>query len=190
MIYETIVVTVSKEGKVNFAPFGIKKNKKFIYISPYIPSKTLNNLDQTKCASINYLDDSSFFVKCIIGNKKFTKKKCLKIKCFFLKDALSHDEIVVESVKKNKIRPVFKCRIVSQQNHRRFQGFNRANGAIIEACILASRVRIMEKEILIKNLNNLSESVLKTAGVSEKKSWDLIRNYIFDATKEKQNNRN
>ena len=85
---------------------------------------------------------------------------------------------------------MFKCRIVSQQNHRRFQGFNRANGAIIEACIIASRVRIMEKEILIKNLNNLSESVLKTAGVSEKKSWDLIRNYIFDATKEKQNNRN
>ena len=48
----------------------------------------------------------------------------------------------------------------------------------------------MEKKIILKNLNNLSESVLKTAGVSEKKSWDLIRNYIFDATKEKQNNRN
>ena len=65
-----------------------------------------------------------------------------------------------------------------------------ANGAIIEACILASRVRIMEKKIILKNLNNLSESVLKTAGVSEKKSWDLIRNYIFDATKQKQNSRN
>ena len=71
MIYETIVGTLSKEGRVNFAPFGIKKNKKFIYISPYIPSKTLNNLDQTKCASINYLDDSSFFVKCIILNRCF-----------------------------------------------------------------------------------------------------------------------
>ena len=164
----------------------LKKQEIYIHFTLYT-FKTLNNLDQTECASINYLNDSSFFVRCIIG--KNLQKKCLKIKCFFLKNALSHDEIVVESVKKNNIRPVFKCRIISQQNHTRFQGFNRANGAIIEACILASRVRIMEKKIILKNLNNLSESVLKTAGVSEK-SWDLIRNYIFDATKQKQNSRN
>ena len=44
MIIETIISTINDKGEVNFAPFGIKKNEKFIYISPYIPSKTLNNL--------------------------------------------------------------------------------------------------------------------------------------------------
>ena len=123
MIYETIVGTVSKRGRVNFAPFGIKKNKN-LYTFPYIPSKTLNNLDQTECASINYLNDSSFFVRCIIGNKNL-QKKMFKNKMFFFKNALSHDEIVVESVKKirydqylnvelfhNKITKDFKVSIV------------------------------------------------------------------------------
>lgn len=104
------------------------------------------------------------------------------IKGFFIKNTLSHDEVVVESVRKDKIRPTFKCKVVKQFNHKRFEGFNRANGALIEACILASRVKILEKKIILKNLDNLSESVLKTAGVSEKKNWNLIRSFILNAT--------
>ena len=49
MIIETIVSTIDNDEKVNFSPFGIKKNKNQIYISPYIPSKTLLNLELTKC---------------------------------------------------------------------------------------------------------------------------------------------
>ena len=75
MIIETIVSTMDNDEKVNFSPFGIKKNKNQIYISPYIPSKTLSNLESTKCAVVNYTDNTSFFVDCIIGNKKFKKKK-------------------------------------------------------------------------------------------------------------------
>ena len=183
MIFETIVSTINNKGEVNFAPFGIKKRKNLIFISPYIPSKTLDNLEQTKCAAINYLDDSSYFVNCIIGKKKFRKKKCSVIEGFFLENTLSHDEVVVESIKKDKIRPIFKCKVVKQLNHKRFEGFNRANGALIEACILASRVRILEKKFILKNLENLSESILKTAGVSEKKNWNLIKSFILDATK-------
>lgn len=74
MIFETIVSTINNKGQVNFAPFGIRKRKEFIFISPYIPSKTLENLKQTKCASINYLDDSSYFVKCIVGKKNLVEK--------------------------------------------------------------------------------------------------------------------
>ena len=60
MILETIISTVNKKGQVNFAPFGIRKDKNFLYISPYIPSQTLMNLEHTRCASINYIDDASF----------------------------------------------------------------------------------------------------------------------------------
>ena len=60
MILETIISTIDKSGNVNFAPFGIKKNKNFILISPYIPSKTLNNLTSTKSATVNYTNDAVF----------------------------------------------------------------------------------------------------------------------------------
>ena len=183
MIFETIIGTINKKGIVNFAPFGIKKEKNFVLISPYIPSKTLSNLGSTKYASINYIDDASYFVNCIIGQKIFRKKKCSKIKGYFLKDALSHDEVIVESIKAHEIRPTFKCRIINRVEHRRFEGFNRARSSLIEACILASRVKILEKKQILSELNNLKSSVEKTAGTKEKKSWDLIHNYILNTTK-------
>ena len=152
MIIESIVSTVSKRRSVNFAPFGIRKEKKEIIISPYIPSTTLNNLEETGNASVNYIDDAAFFVNCIIGKKKFEKIKCSKINCFFLKDALAHDEVVVESIKVNKVRPIFKCKIINKEEHKRFEGFNRARNSLIEACILASRVKILKKK---KNINGI-----------------------------------
>ena len=58
MIIETIVSTISKKNIVNFAPFGIKRTNKFIFISPYVPSVTLQNLLDNKFAAINYIDES------------------------------------------------------------------------------------------------------------------------------------
>ena len=78
MIIETIICTMNSQGIINFAPFGIKKNKNHIIISPYIPSTTLNNLKETGNASINYVDDATFFVNCILGKKNFEKKNVQK----------------------------------------------------------------------------------------------------------------
>ena len=75
MIFETIVSTLDKNKEINFAPFGIKKSKNTILISPFVPSKTLNNLKENKFAVVNYTDRSEFFVDCIIG-KLSLKEKC------------------------------------------------------------------------------------------------------------------
>jgi len=152
-------------------------------ISPYIPSTTLNNLKETGNASINYTDDASFFVKCILGKKNFEKKKCSKINSYFLKEALAHDEVIVESIKENKVRPIFKCKIINKEEHKRFEGFNRARNSLIEACILASRVKILKKKQILKELENLKISVEKTAGIKERKSWNLISRFILNETK-------
>ncbi len=180
MIIETIISTIDTKKKVNFAPFGIKKNKNFIFISPYIPSKTLENLKENKIATVNYTDKSSYFINCIIKKKRFKKRKCFKINGYFLKDALAHDEVVVESVKNDKVRPTFKCRIVNQCSHNRFEGFNRADASLIEACILASRVKILEKDFILNSLKNLYIPVEKTGGKLEKHNFDLIKNYILE----------
>jgi len=183
MIIETIICTKNSQGIVNFAPFGIKKKKNFILISPYIPSTTLNNLKETGNASINYTDDATFFVNCILGKKNFEKLKCSKINSYFLKDALAHDEVVVESIEENKVRPIFKCKIVYKEEHKRFEGYNRARNSLIEACILASRVKILKKKQILKELEGLKNSVEKTAGIKERKSWNLISKFILNETR-------
>ena len=185
MIIETIISTVNYKGEVNFAPFGIKKNKKFIFISPYIPSKTLDNLAITKSAVVNYTDKSSYFVDCIIGNKKFKKSKSFEVKGYYLTNALAHDEIKVLSIKEDKVRPVFKCKIIGEFLHSRFCGHNRANSAIIEACILATRVEMLDKKKIKNELNYLRISVEKTAGDNEVKSWNKIKSFIENKLKNK-----
>ena len=83
MILETIISTTNKKGQVNFAPFGIRKDKDFLFISPYIPSQTLFNLEETMQAAVNYVNDSSFCVNCILPKNNFKKDKFIKIKGFF-----------------------------------------------------------------------------------------------------------
>ena len=178
MIIETIISTIDKNGKVNFAPFGIKKEKKKIFISPYIPSKTLDNLKLTKCAVINYTNDSRFFVNCIVGEKNFEKKKCKMIKNFFLDKCQSYDEVLVEEIIDHEERPTFVCKVIYSANRERFDGHNRAKSSLIEACILASRVNLIENEKIINELDYLSISIDKTAGDEEKKSWAKIYKYI------------
>ena len=70
MIIETIISSLDNKGKLNIAPFGIKKTSNHIYLSPYRPSITLNNLISNKCAVVNYIDDALVFVNCIVGKKR------------------------------------------------------------------------------------------------------------------------
>ena len=178
MIIETIVSTMDNDEKVNFSPFGIKKNKNQIYISPYIPSKTLLNLESTKCAVVNYTDDTSFFVNCIIGNKKFKKKKCKNFPGFFLEYCFGYEQVKVKRIIKDKLRPTFVCEIDKSFQIKGYLGHNSAKASIIEACILASRVHLLDKKKILNELSYLSISVDKTAGTLEKKSWKKILKYI------------
>ncbi len=187
MILETIISTIDKSGNVNFAPFGIKKNKNFILISPYIPSKTLNNLTSTKSATVNYTNDAVFFVNSILGKKNFKKKKCKKIKGFFLDGCLAYDEVVVEEIKNDKIRPTFKCKIVESVSNKRFEGLNRAQFSLIEACILATRINFLDTKKLMEELSFLSKPVEKTGGQTEKKLWKKIEKFVSDGIKKKKN---
>jgi len=185
MIIETIVSTIDNDEKVNFSPFGIKKNKNKIYISPYIPSKTLLNLESTKCAVVNYTDNTSFFVDCIIGNKKFKKKKCKKFPGFFLEDCFGYEQVKVKKIIKDKLRPTFVCEIDKSFQIKSYEGHNRAKASIIEACILASRVHLLDKKKILNELSYLSISVNKTAGSLEEKSWKKILKYINKKIDEK-----
>ena len=178
MIIESIVSTVSKRRSVNFAPFGIMKEKKEIIISPYIPSITLQNLRSNKCAVVNYIEDASFYVNCILGKKKFKKEKAEKIDGFYLKERLSFDEVVVQKIIENEVRPKFICKVVKSVFKKRYEGHNPPKASLIEACILASRVGMLSTKKILNELEYLSIGVEKTAGPKEEKAWIEIKSYI------------
>tara|TARA_B100000886_G_C20308808_1_gene442942 strand:- start:75 stop:644 length:570 start_codon:yes stop_codon:yes gene_type:complete len=178
MIFESIITSIDSLGRTNVAPFGIKREHDFIFISPYIPSKTFDNLKLNKVGAVNYVDDSEIFVNCIIGKKEFSLKRCTKVACFYLEKALTVEEFLVDDFLSHKLRPTFKCKILKTNKVKAFMGHNRSRSAIIEACILASRIKILEEKKIFDELNYLSIAISKTSGKKELILWKELNKFI------------
>ena len=174
MIKESIIITTNRKGKPHVVPMGVKFIKKKIFISPFIPSQTFLNLKEYPYAVINYIDDVGVFVGCLFGTKKYKMKKTKKIKGFYLQEALTYIEIRAHKLKENKIRPEFECKILNETMLKPFQGFNRAQAAVIEAAILASRLGIISIKKINKEIGYLQNAINKTAGDKEKFAWNQL----------------
>ena len=176
MIRESIVITTDLNNKPHIAPMGVIFKKKKIFIAPFIPSKTFDNLKENPYAVINFTDNVNMFVDALFKKKKFKIKPTKKIKSFYLVDTLTYLEIKVEKFFKNKLRPRFQCKILNINTLNSFKGFNRAQLSVIEAAILVSRINIIPISKIRKEINYLQIAIDKTAGKNEKIAWKrLIR---------------
>ena len=174
MIRESIVITTDLKKKPHVVPMGITFNKKKLFILPFIPSKTYLNLKENPYPVINFTDDVNIFVDALLGKKNFKMQSTKKIKSFYLKNALSYIEVKVTKFIENKIRPKFECKILKETSIDSFKGFNRAQLSVIEAAILVSRIDILPKEKIKKEINYLQIAIDKTAGKNEKIAWKKL----------------
>ena len=178
MIRESIVITTDKKNNVHVAPMGIIFKKKYIIISPFVPSQTYSNLKEYPYAVINFTDDVKIFSDCILGKKKFKIKPTKKIKSFYLQETLSYFEVKVSKYYQDSIRPRFNCKIINETMRKPFKGFNRAKAAVIEGAILISRLKILPLKKIKKELQYLQIAVDKTAGSNEKIAWTKLMKKI------------
>ena len=99
---------------------------------------------------------------------------------------MSFDEVIVRSIIDDKIRPRFICKVVKSVFKKNMMVIIRAKSSIIEACILASRVRMLPPKKILDELEYLSIGVKKTAGIKEKKAWEKINSFISKILNEKK----
>jgi uncharacterized protein len=101
-----------------------------------------------------------------------------------LQGALAHAELAVAHVTEDEQRPRFHCRVVHQETHAPFAGFNRAQAAVVEAAILVSRLDLLPRPKIEQELAYLEIAVTKTAGEAELTAWnwlqEKVRNYYAD----------
>ena len=71
-------------------------------------------------------------------------------------------------------RPRFHCRVVQTVSHRPFQGFNRAQAAVIEAAILVSRLHMLPRQKVEQEMAYLEIAIAKTAGPAEQEAWNWL----------------
>lgn len=180
MIRECIVTTQSDVGVVHIAPLGIIQDGDGWVIAPFRPSTTLDNLRSTPFAVANFTDDVLVFAGCLTGNKDWPTYPAAHILGAVLDGALTHIELAVESVEEDELRPRFHCRIVHEANHAAFKGFNRAQAAVIETAILASRLKMLPREKVETELAYHQIAVEKTAGPREHEAWRILVEKIED----------
>jgi hypothetical protein len=180
MIRECIVTTLNTEGRPHIAPLGLIVEGKGWIIAPFRPSTTLENVRSAHFAVANFTDDVLVFAGCLTGNKDWPTRPASQVPGAVLEGVLAHAELAVDHVEEDDLRPRFHCRVMHEENHAPFKGFNRAQAAVIEAAILASRLHMLPREKIERELAYLQIAVEKTAGPREHEAWRLLIEKIED----------
>lgn len=181
MIFETIVITTDVAGKPHVTPFGIRYQGEHVIIAPFRPSATLDNVLVTKCAVINFTDDVRVFAGALTGHQTWKLNPAQSISGYVLDEALAHKELQLIEVEEDGVRPTLIFKTVHQVNHKAFQGYNRAQSAVIELAVLASRLHMLPMEKITAEMQYLQIAIDKTSGERELEAWgwlvEKIENY-------------
>ena len=178
MIFETIISTVDIENDPHITPFGVHFEDKNIIISPYKPSTTLNNILATKFAVLNMTDDVRVFAGALTGHTNWSLLPVNDCAGYRLADCLAHTVLQLITVRDDETRPQLVMQVICSENHQSFQGFNRAQAAVVELSILASRLGRMPKEKVMTERVYLQIAIDKTAGGRELEAWEWLMDKI------------
>ncbi len=187
MIRETIITTRGENGGDHIAPMGVHVHDSGeLVLAPFKPSATLANLLRERCAVINYTDDVRIFAGCLSGHGDWPLTPAARVGANRLSDALAHVEVEITRVQDDEVRPRLSCAVVHRETHAPFEGFNRAQAAIIELAILVSRLHRLPWEKIKQEVAYLQIAVDKTAGANEKTAWGWLMDRV-EAFKQENN---
>lgn len=186
MIFETIVTSVDASGNPHVTPFGVRHENDAIIISPFKPSRTLDNILLSKSAVVNLTDDVRVFAGALTNRQPWKLQPASKVEGFRLVDCLAHAELELVEVRDDEERPQLVLQKVAEISHQAFKGFNRAQAAVIELAVLASRLDMLPKDKVEMELAYLQIAIDKTAGPRELEAWQWLMVKINDYYKKNQ----
>jgi uncharacterized protein len=174
MILETIISTQDADGDAHVTPFGIRKQDGFVVISPYKPSTTLTNILATGVAVMNLTDDVRVFAGALTKRVMWQLTPVLHVNGHRLSQTLSHQELRLVNVIDDAMRPQLIMEVIYSEQHQPFEGFNRAQAAVIELAVLVSRLQRLPMEKIIQDMQYLQIAIDKTSGPRELDAWGWL----------------
>jgi hypothetical protein len=149
-----------------------------IVIKPYRSTRTLRNLEARGAAVVNLTDDILLFTEAALDDPHPPTRPADLVDGAVLADACSWREVTVEAIDATGPRATVTTRVVGRGTGREFVGFSRACGAVLEASILASRVRRLPADEIRADLARLAVVVDKTAGPRERAAMDRVLAHV------------
>ena len=178
MIHETVVTTVSPDGVVHVAPMGVVATRQTILLKPFRPSVTLDNVLATRAAVVNFTTDVRIFAGCVTGRKEWPTLPAEAVAGVRLVSTLAHCELRLIEQRDDPQRPELLMQRVHDVSHADFQGFNRAQSAVLEAAVLVSRLGMLDSRKIAREVDYLHIAIAKTAGEQEREAWGWLMETI------------
>lgn len=178
MILETIVTTVDAAGAVNCAPMGVEWGDDRIVLKPFLDTATYRNVQATRVAIVNLIDDVRVFARAAISNPRYATGPAVAVRGVVLADACSWREVEVQAIDSSPPRSRIETVVVHRGARREFLGFNRARHAVLEAAIYATRVHMLPRAFIESEMARLQVIVDKTAGPAEHEAMTLLTDFI------------
>ena len=174
MIFEGVITTTNEDGSAHVTPMGFVREIGTVTVAPFVPSTTLDNLRRHRAAVMSLMDDVRIIAGCLTSRRDWPVVRAVDVDGWRLADCLAHLEMEVVEQTEDSERPEFRCRVVAEETHRAFRGFNRAQAAVIEASILVSRLDWLPPEKVAVEMAYLTLAVEKTAGERERLAWKWL----------------
>lgn len=186
MILESIVTTKGTDGSVNIAPMGpeVDEALTLMTLKPFRSSQTFCNLRDTNCAVVHVTDDVELLASAAIGNvipdrivEEVLGRWIKLVDCcrWFAIEVTTWSDCPHSG---SESRPQAQCRIMHRGEQRPMFGLNRAKHAVIEAAILATRVQMLGRDHVKREMDSLRVLVDKTGGLSERKAWQRLESFV------------
>jgi len=178
VIIESLITTMDREGRTNFAPMGVVWGEEEIAVKPYRETTTFRNLLETGEAVVNLVDDVLYYVRGVLSSPTFPSVPAVVVRGVVLEAACSWREIRVRESETAEPRARFVCDVVHRGVKREFLGYNRARSAVLEATILATRTRLLPIDEILAEYRRLQVVVDKTAGPFEQEAMAMLTDFV------------
>ncbi|HEV3022587.1 MAG TPA: DUF447 domain-containing protein [Pirellulales bacterium] len=185
MILEAVVTTLDDDGRVHIAPMGpqVEPEMRRFVLRPFRTATTFYNLKRRGQGVLHVTDDVELIAHAAVGqvDPPPATLPAAAVEGRILADACRWYAFRVRSLDEGQERATVSADVVDRGTIREFFGFNRAKHAVVEAAILATRVRFLPANEIRDDFRRLNVLVEKTAGPAERRAFEFLRSYVNEA---------
>lgn len=182
LVIEGIVTTLNPQGELNIAPMGPQVNRSYtrMRLRPFKTSQTYQNLCACPEGVFHIVDDVVLLAQAAVGLIAPLPSVIPSdhVRGCILSDACRYFAFRVLHIDDSADRAEVDVSIVYEGRQRDHFGFNRAMYAVVEASILATRLKLLSQEQIELELVRLKPLVDKTGGEREQAAFQFLLDHM------------
>ena len=177
-INETIITTISLDGRFNAAPIGIIRRDGKLMVQIYTESHTCANIQDTGLLAANIVDDPVLFVQSALADLDDTMFETIKTDKYGIFPILNKSSAwIIFKADYEKGSKTIQAELYPITGEIRRSGIttiNRGFNAVIEATIHATRYIVFRDEKYLRKIKTCKNIIDKCGGNREKEAYELI----------------